>query len=66
MSLCVYISFAERVAAGTPDEEQKYVIHRLRSAGVPVSGTTFFLGLERGRLQVEPRDGGFLFRYKEL
>lgn len=34
----------------SPAETQRYVLHRMRRAGIPVHGELFFLDLERGEL----------------
>lgn len=50
----------------TPRETERYVLSRLRNAGVPVMGETFLVALERGELSVrrEP-DGAYLYVWRE-
>lgn len=55
---------AGRLADGTdghapPAETQRYIIHRMKKAGIPVLGEIFFLDIEKGKLTVEKSDGGW-------
>lgn len=60
----VHITAHERREWMNPVEEQKYIVTRLRNAGVPVVGAAMFLDIEHGKLEVQNRDGGLLFRWR--
>lgn len=71
MSVEVAVTRDELVTAGavdpaSPRETEKYIIHRLKTAGIPVRGEAFFLGIEYGELIVraEPDFAGWKFRWR--
>ena len=72
MAIEVVITKHELISAGTQDESspratEQYIIERLRKAGVPICGTTFFLGVEYGTLtmRVQPDFDNWKFTWRQ-
>lgn len=48
----VRIPFGDLINTPTPREQERLMLARARSAGIPMMGETFLVALERGELRI--------------
>lgn len=61
----VRVSPEDLIKYQTPAEEQKMVLERLKSRGVPIYGESFLVHLDKGRLTIEVDwDGSRVYRWE--